>query len=249
MHLVASTKSLIQKLRDEGWDSLFEKVKLFCAKHDIEVPIMSAPYVGRGGRARLQRDHITLEHHYRVDIFNGAIDCQLQELNTRFSDNMIELLTLSCALDPKDGCKSFNIDDICNLAKRYYPQDFTEFEREGLRIELRHYEFEISRHFDLQKLATISELCQWLVTTRKSEIYPLLYRLVKLVLILPVSTATTERAFSAMNIIKTDLRNKMDDDFLTNSLIVYIEREIAEKFTVDSIIDGFRDLKERRALF
>ncbi|XP_020108830.1 uncharacterized protein LOC109724423 [Ananas comosus] len=160
MHLVASTKSLIQKLRDEGWDSLFEKVKLFCAKHDIEVPIMSAPYVGRGGRARLQRDHITLEHHYRVDIFNGAIDCQLQELNTRFSDNMIELLTLSCALDPKDGCKSFNIDDICNLAKRYYPQDFTEFEREGLRIELRHYEFEISRHSDLQKLATIYELCQ-----------------------------------------------------------------------------------------
>ncbi|KAL6578018.1 hypothetical protein OROMI_010346 [Orobanche minor] len=28
--------------------------------------------------------------------------------------------------------------------------------------------------------------------------------------------ASVERAFSAMNIVKTDLRNKMGDDFLTD---------------------------------
>ena len=68
-------------------------------------------------------------------------------------------------------------------------------------------------------------------------------------LTLPVSTATTERSFSAMRIVKTRLRNKMEDDFLTNSLIMYIEREIAEKLSIDSIIDDFRDLKERRVPF
>ena len=41
--------------------------------------------------------------------------------------------------------------------------------------------------------------------TRKSEYYPFIYRVVKLVLTLPVSTTTTERAFSVMNVIKTDL--------------------------------------------
>ncbi|KAK9757909.1 hypothetical protein RND81_01G194300, partial [Saponaria officinalis] len=35
-----------------------------------------------------------------------------------------------------------------------------------------------------------------------------------------------ERAFSAMNIIKTDLRNKMGDDFLTNCLVCYIEKDV-----------------------
>jgi hypothetical protein len=37
----------------------------------------------------------------------------------------------------------------------------------------------------------------------------LVYRLIELALILPVATATVERAFSAMKIIKTELRNKM----------------------------------------
>ena len=76
-----------------------------------------------------------------------------------------------------------------------------------------------------------------------------LYRVLVLVLTLPVSTATAERSFSAMRIIKTRLRNKMEDEFLTDSLIMYIEREVAEKFSIDSIIDGFRDMKERRVLF
>ena len=42
-----------------------------------------------------------------------------------------------------------------------------------------------------------------------------------------VSIATVERAFLAMNIIKNRLRNKMEDDFLMDSMILYIEKEIA----------------------
>ena len=59
----------------------------------------------------------------------------------------------------------------------------------------------------------------------------------------PVSTTTTERAFSAMNIIKNRLHNKMEDDFLMDSMILYIKKEIAAKFGIELIIDDFRDLK------
>jgi hypothetical protein len=45
-------------------------------------------------------------------------------------------------------------------------------------------------------------------------------------LTLPVSTATTERAFSAMKIVKTRLRNRMEEDFLANYLIVYIKKKL-----------------------
>ena len=102
---------------------------------------------------------------------------------------------------------------------------------------------------DFRILATISDLCQWLVTTRKAEVYPLVYRVVTLILTLPVSTATTERSFSAMNIVKTTLRNKMEDEFLTDCLLVYIEKKIAKKFSIDSLIDDFRDMQERRSAF
>ena len=52
-----------------------------------------------------------------------------------------------------------------------------------------------------------------------------------------------------MKIVKTRLRNKMEDDFLSNCLLVYIEKEIAEKFSLDSLVDDFRDLKEWQYLF
>ena len=68
-------------------------------------------------------------------------------------------------------------------------------------------------------------------------------------LTLPVSTATTERAFSAMNVIKTDLRNKMEDEFLLDAMILFIERDIAMTISMDSIIDNFEDLKRWRVRF
>ncbi|XP_030968516.1 uncharacterized protein LOC115989013 [Quercus lobata] len=75
-----------------------------------------------------------------------------------------------------------------------------------------------------------------------------LYKVVKLVLTLSVSTATTERAFSAMNVIKTDLCNKMEDEFLSDTMI-FIERDIVATISTDSIIDDFEDLKRRRVPF
>ena len=48
--------------------------------------------------------------------------------------------------------------------------------------------------------------------------------MVRLVLTIPIYTATTERAFSVMKVVKTNLRNKMENDFLMDSLMLYIER-------------------------
>jgi hypothetical protein len=39
-------------------------------------------------------------------------------------------------------------------------------------------------------------------------------------------TQLTERAFSVMKIVKTRLRNRMENDFLANYLIVYIEKKL-----------------------
>ena len=92
-------------------------------------------------------------------------------------------------------------------------------------------------------MSTISELCRGLKISGKSKIYFLIDRLIRLVLTLLVSTAITERAFSAMKLLKTRLRNKIDDEFLANNMIVYIEKEIARNFTIEMIIDEFYSMK------
>ena len=68
-------------------------------------------------------------------------------------------------------------------------------------------------------------------------------------LTLPISTATTEQAFLAMNVIKIDLRNKMEDEFLSDAMMLFIERDIIATISTDSIIDDFKDLKRRRVPF
>jgi hypothetical protein len=98
-------------------------------------------------------------------------------------------------------------------------------------------------------LSSIVELCRGLTETGKSDTYYLIDRLIRLVLTLPVSTATTERAFSAMKIVKIRLRNKMEDEFLADNLLVYIEKEISESFSSDLILDDFVSLKSRRMQF
>ena len=149
MHLVSTTKSLIQKLRDDGWKPLRASVTSFCGQHEIDIPDLNARNTKARGRYRHQDEALTtIKHHLRIDIFTIAIDFQLQELNSRFCELTVDLHTLSSALNPKDAFRSFKIGDICNLAENYYPQDFTEQEICLLEHQLQHYELDVTKHPD-----------------------------------------------------------------------------------------------------
>ena len=60
----------------------------------------------------------------------------------------------------------------------------------------------------------IGELARTMVNTKKDKVYPLVYQLVTLALILPVAIATVERVFSSMTFVKNLLRNRMGDQWL-----------------------------------
>ncbi|XP_073136948.1 uncharacterized protein [Henckelia pumila] len=74
-------------------------------------------------------------------------------------------------------------------------------------------------------------------------------RVIVLVLTLLVSTDTIGRSFFAMNLVKTRLRRKMEDDFLPDTLMVYNEKEIARNVSIEAVIEDFENLKERRIPF
>ena len=84
-----------------------------------------------------------------------------------------------------------------------------------------------------------------LVATKKHVLYDLVYLLVKLILILPVATASVERVFSAMNLVKNKLRNSMSDGLMKNCLVTFIERDVFLKVSEEDIVEDFM-AKERR---
>ena len=76
--------------------------------------------------------------------------------------------------------------------------------------------------------------------------FPLVYHIIELALILPVAMASVERAFSAMNIIKTDLRNIMNDEWLKDLTLCYIEKEIFRELDPEKIKRTFQSMKDRK---
>ncbi|KAL5855458.1 hypothetical protein ACOSQ4_005260 [Xanthoceras sorbifolium] len=243
LHRVSGISDIL--CQDE-WDDFFESVVSFCKRHDIDIPNMGDRYMEGIRRSCQQRNNITVEHYYHFNIFNAVIDFHLMELNNRFTEKTVELLILSEALNPIDGFKSFSIDAICTLAEKFYPRDFTGDDINALKRQLGHYKLDVICQPQFQNIASLSELCRLLVQSRRSQHYFLIDRLIRLVLTLPVSTVTTERAFSAMKLIKTSIRNKMEQEFLANSMVIYIEREIAETIDSDFVIDKFDILKNRK---
>jgi hypothetical protein len=78
-----------------------------------------------------------------------------------------------------------------------------------------------------------------MVKTKKNLIFPLVYMLIKLSLLLPVATATMKRVFSVTHIVKSRLRNKMGDKWMNDSLVVYIEKDIFDKIDNEAIMKRF----------
>ena len=176
------------------------------------------------GRSCQQQNDITNEHYYHFDIFNVIIDFQLMKLNDRFTEQAMELFVLSSALDPSNEFQKFNMENICKLVEKFYPEDFTAFEVSALRLQLEHYKYQVVSDNEFQKLSSLTQLYRRLVETNLAELFPLVDRLIRLVLTLLVSMATIERALLTMKIIKNRLRNKMEDGFLSSCMTLHIER-------------------------
>ena len=49
-----------------------------------------------------------------------------------------------------------------------------------------------------------------------------------------------------LDIIKTELRNKMADDWLNHRMLCYIEREIFTAIENDKILRHYQDMRKRR---
>ena len=77
-------------------------------------------------------------------------------------------------------------------------------------------------------------------------VYPLVYLLVSLPLTLPAATATGERAFSVMKIVKNRLYSQMSNQWMNDSLIVYIEKDIFHSIDNEAIMQRFQNMKTRQ---
>ena len=186
--LVNVAKKKMQELRSDGWDNFLEKVTSFCDKHGVKVPAMDGDYVPYGKSARKARaQKQTNDDHFRREVYIGVIDQISQELDNRFDEINMELLSCMSAFSPSKAFASFDAQKLRRLAE-FYPKEFSNNNLLKLELQLDNY-IDDMRHDDSFKgLDNIVDLSVKLVETKRHKVYDMVYELLKLVLLLPVAT-------------------------------------------------------------
>nr|XP_043632484.1 uncharacterized protein LOC122603755 [Erigeron canadensis] len=187
--LVKSTKRLLEKFKVDGFDSLLIKISSFCEKHDIEMLNLKEDYINP--KNRRQKTNITHGHYYEFDCFYVVVDRQIREFGDRFSETSSELLTCMSALSPCDSFREFDRSKLLRLSE-LYPGDFSSVERMTLEHQLDLYIDNVKEDERFANLNGIADLSRVMVETRKHLSHPLVYRLLKLALVLPIANAILE---------------------------------------------------------
>ncbi|KAK4270892.1 hypothetical protein QN277_019658 [Acacia crassicarpa] len=154
---------------------------------------------------------------------------------------------MSC-LDPRDSFANFNQEKLIEFA-RFYPLEFDELaDISFLSSSLGNFIVDMIADSDFVNLQTISDLALKMVEKRKDIVYPLIYLLIKLTLVLPISTASVEQVFSAMTFVKDKLRSLISDDWFNSCMLTYVERDIFDKIDDEDIMQYFQGMKNRRMI-
>ncbi|XP_024039563.1 zinc finger MYM-type protein 1 [Citrus clementina] len=200
---ITSTTSISLK---EALDRLF-------SKHGLSMSRLRGQGYDGASNMQAKRRVILQEKHAQAIIkalddgeLSSGRDMQLQELSNCFNETNTELLLCVACLCPNDSFAAFDKQKLLRLTE-FYPNDFFPVDLVALETQLDVYIMDVSFDNNFSGIKGIGELARKLVETKKDQLYSLVYLLVTLPLILPVATATVERAFSAMNFVKNRLRN------------------------------------------
>ena len=238
IELLDDVKERLSNMRtDSVWEAFFANVANFCADKAIPVPDMDEEILVRG-RSRRDGFTVTNLHYYRTEIYFVVVDRIRAEMDHRFNEVSSEILTCFACLHPKNSFSKFDANKLARLAE-IYDEDFFIGDRAIIIDQLETFIIHVRRQPVFANCEDIASLATKMVETEKHLVFPLVYKLIELALILPVSTATVERAFSAMKIIKTELRNKISDDWLNDLIVCYTERDIFKTLDDDTITRRF----------
>ncbi len=170
----------------------------------------------------------------------------IENINQRFMDEAVKVLSAAAIFDPakfpteESQITSFDLEEINTLADYYGNDASVEYDgtihtspavldREELLSEWKTFRRALiqEKASVVQAKETRPSLQDLLQSMQKCDsykaIFPQMFSLMSILLAIPVSTATVERSFSQMKLVKNRLRSRLSDVSLTQLMRVAIE--------------------------
>ena len=191
-------------------------------------------------RHRSNYPAISVEEYWRRSIFIAFSDQLALELKERFNELSATALSGLCLL-PKKATLPHGITNalVANLQ--------TSFSRDlPATYSLPQ---EVDRWVKKWQKVAPADVPTSLSDTLKSTdslAFPNIHTILRLLLVAPVTSASVERANSALAYVKTELRSMMGQDRLNSLILLYVHKDI--QLNYDEVVDAFAARAPRRML-
>lgn len=184
---------------------------------------------------------------YETDFFNTMIDSIVSNMDSRF---------ISLNQHFENFGFLYDLSKLKNIPKEHILkncQDLHTVLRVGESSDFQPYELYEELQTMIPNLPDfikdVKQLLQYVTENNLKEIYPNIYIVIRILLTVPVSTASAERSFSKLKLIKNYLRSTMGQQRLSALAVLSIEADTASKLDYDTVIKEFSKAKSRKFLF
>ena len=99
---------------------------------------------------------------------------------------------------------------------------------------------------------TVFEIKEYIknLTQAQRDLLDQVVTILKLILIMPATNATSERSFSALRRVKTYLRSTMRQDRLNDLMLLHVHKDITDNLNVKEVINCYvKDSEHRLRIF
>lgn len=259
-------KKELEQLKEDGADWCSE-VTDAVEKLEEEFGIV----VRRDHRTRHGSETFTHQSvsQFQVSVAVPYIDKLLSNMDSRFSDGVVKLLVSSSVYNPaslpsEENLTEYGKEEIKALAQfygseakiSYEGQDYTSpplLDKDNLIGEWQVFKRALKQETKLfmeknklTKMPTMSEVKVHMESTGAyTGIFPETFKLLNIILVLPVGTASVERSFSYMKLIKTRIRNSITDQNLGRLMRIAIEGPELSNVNFNEVLDIFKQTNRR----
>uniref|UniRef100_A0A667Z4Q8 TTF-type domain-containing protein n=1 Tax=Myripristis murdjan TaxID=586833 RepID=A0A667Z4Q8_9TELE len=177
---------------------------------------------------------------FRIGLFYPILDRLHAELQRRFSKNNCDIMKGMHALNPKD-ISFLEEKTVLRLGCLF------DCDVEDLKHELYQIKKVIQRKAQCgTELSSILDFTSFLEPYKEG--FHQFFHLCRIAIALPVSSASCERSFSTLKLIKNHLRTTINDDRLSSIGLLSIERRRARSLNLDAFVERFTHRHQNRRI-
>jgi hypothetical protein len=185
--------------------------------------------------------NLSLLDHYRKE-FIAVLDVQICALKAD-TEVVTNILQPAITLLQPPYISPVDTTQLTRLVNMF-PASVRPIE-EVLETELTTFHCHLSENH--KEIQSVNDALVFLKSLNKN-LFPLTRRCFRFLLTVPITSATAERSFSKLKLVKTVMRSVMNQERLSELLTLACERDLTDKIDLDRIADRWSKLTKRGRL-